>query len=237
MEANIAVPAALIGDPVRAALLLALLDDRCMPATALAAIAHVSAQVASNHLAKLIAGGLLRVTTSGRHRYYRLAGPEVAHALEALAVLGPPPPMLERQYSVKARRLRAARSCYDHLAGQLGVALAEALEQNEFLTISAPERYMLSDTGRQCLEHLGMDLAALGKETKPHARPCVDWTERRRHLAGPLAARLFTRLLELGWLQRGAESRAILITPGGYIGLRKNFGILLETDVAAEQSR
>lgn len=233
MEANIAVPAALIGDPVRAALLLALLDDRSMPATALASMAGVSAQVASNHLAKLMAGGLLNVTTRGRHRYYRLAGPEVARALEALAVLGPPPPMLERQYNAKARRLRAARSCYDHLAGQLGVALADALEQNGLLTASDPERYMLSGAGRQCLECLGIDLAAFGKGEKPHARPCVDWTERRRHLAGPLAARLFTRLLELGWVQRGAESRAILITPSGYLGLRQNFGLAVQTEMAA----
>lgn len=233
MEANVAVPAALIGDPVRAALLLALLDDRSMPATALAGIAGVSAQAASNHLAKLIAGGLLKVTSKGRHRYYRLAGPEVAHALEALAVLGPPPPMLERQHSAKARRLRAARSCYDHLAGQLGVALADALEQNGLITASAPERYMLSEAGQQSFERLGMDLAALNAGSKPHARPCVDWTERRRHLAGPVPARLFTRLLELGWVQRGAESRAILITPSGHRGLRQHFGIVLQTDIAA----
>lgn len=233
MEANIATPAALIGDPVRAAMLLALLDDRNLPATALAWAAGVSAQAASNHLAKLMSGGLLHVTTQGRHRYYRLSGPEVAHALEALAVLGPPPPALERLHNAKARRLRAARSCYDHLAGQLGVALADALEQNGLITTSDHERYTLSEAGHHCLAQLGMDPAALGTGSKPHARPCLDWTERRRHLAGPLAARLFTRLLELGWVQRGTENRAILITPSGYLGLQQHFGITLQPAAAA----
>jgi DNA-binding transcriptional ArsR family regulator len=233
MEANVAIPAALIGDPVRAAMLLALLDDRSMPATALAWAAGVSAQAASNHLAKLIAGGLLQVTAQGRHRYYRLAGPDVAHALEALAVLGPPPPMLERQLSAKARRLRAARSCYDHLAGQLGVALADALEQRGLITESGPERYMLSEAGCHCLAQLGVAPASLGAGLKGHARPCLDWTERRRHLAGIVPARLFTRLLELGWIRRGAESRAIFVTPSGHRGLKQSFGLVLQTDVAA----
>ena len=233
MEANVAIPAALIGDPVRAAMLLALLDDRSLPATALAWAAGVSAQAASNHLAKLVAGGLLKVTAQGRHRYYRLVGPEVAHALEALAVLGPQPPVLKRQHTAKARRLRAARSCYDHLAGQLGVALADALEQRGLITASGPDRYVLSEAGCCCLEHLGVAPASLGAGPKGHARLCLDWTERRRHLAGILPARLFTRLLELGWIQRGAESRAILVTPSGHLGLKQSFGLTLQTDVAA----
>jgi DNA-binding transcriptional ArsR family regulator len=227
MEANVATPAALMGDPVRSALLLALLDDRTLPATALAWAAGVSAQVASNHLAKLIAGGLLTVTTQGRHRYYRLAGPEVAHALEALAVLAPPPATLDRLHTAKARRLRAARSCYDHLAGQLGVALADALEHGGLITASGPERYILSEAGHECLGRLGVETASLAAGRKAHARPCLDWTERRRHLAGPLPARLFGRLLELGWVQRGSESRAILITPSGHLGLRRSFGLIL----------
>lgn len=233
MEANIALPAALMGDPVRAALLLALLDDRTMPATALACAAGVSPQVASNHLAKLVAGGLLRVTAKGRCRYYHLASPEVAHALEALAVLGPPPPALERQLTSKARRLRAARSCYDHLAGQLGVGLADALEQNGFIVPSGAGRYMLSEEGRSRCMCFGLDLAAFSTGAKAHARDCVDWTERRRHLAGPVPARLFSRLLELGWLRRGTEGRAIFVTPSGARGLRESFGLFLQTDAAA----
>ncbi len=233
MEANVATPAALIGDPVRASLLLALFHDRSMPATALACAAGVSAQVASNHLAKLIAGGLLKVTSQGRHRYYRLAGPEVAHALEALAVLGPPPAMLERFHTAKARRLRAARSCYDHLAGQLGVALADALEHGGLITATGAERYTLSAAGHECLGRLGMETSSLGEGRKGQARPCLDWTERRRHLAGPLPARLFARMLELGWIQRGSESRAILVTPSGHPGLRHSFGLVLQPNMAA----
>jgi DNA-binding transcriptional ArsR family regulator len=223
----------LIGDPVRAALLLALLDDRSLPATALAWAAGVSSQVASNHLTKLIAGGLLSVTAQGRHRYYRLAGPEVAHALEALAVLGPPPAMLVRLHSAKARRLRAARSCYDHLAGQLGVALADALEHGGLVTALDAERYMLSEAGHQCFTRLGMDTASLGAGRKADARCCLDWTERRRHLAGPLPSRLFARMLELGWVRRGVESRAILVTPSGHLGLRRSFGLVLQENMAA----
>src|ERR1700755_565811 len=143
MEANIATPAALIGDPVRAALLLALFDGRVMPATALAWQVGVSPQTASNHLSKLVAGGLLSVTAKGRCRYYRLASPQVAHALEALAVLGPPPRELNHPHSPQARRLRDARSCYDHLAGKLGVALTDALEANGWIIAVGDDRFDL----------------------------------------------------------------------------------------------
>ena len=127
MEANVATPAALIGDPVRAAILMALMNDRTMPATALASAAGVSAQGASHHLGKLVEGGMLQVEARGRFRYYRLAGAHVAQALEALAVLGPRPAALDLPCPPKARRLRDARTCYDHLAGRVGVALFDAL--------------------------------------------------------------------------------------------------------------
>ncbi len=129
--------------------------------------------------------------------------------------------------------MRAARSCYDHLAGQLGVALADALEQRGLITASGPERYMLSEAGCHCLEQLGVAPAPLGAGLKGHARPCLDWTERRRHLAGVVPARLFSRLLELGWIQRGAENRAIFVTPSGRLGLKHSFGLVLQTDMAA----
>jgi DNA-binding transcriptional ArsR family regulator len=229
MEANIATPAALIGDPVRAAILLALLDDRVMPATALAWQVGVSSQTASNHLTKLVAGGLLSVTAKGRCRYYRLARPEVAHVLEALAVLGPPPRELNHPHSPQARRLRDARSCYDHLAGRLGVALADSLEAGGLIEVTDNEHYGLTDTGREKLAVLGIDLVGLNRA----ARPCIDWTERRRHLKGPLAARLLTRFLELGWIERGKENRAIHVTPKGRQGLRDVLGVDLDVAVAA----
>jgi DNA-binding transcriptional ArsR family regulator len=231
MEANIATPAALIGDPVRAAILLALLDDRIMPATALARQAGVSPQAASNHLTKLVAGGLLSVTARGRCRYYRVARPEVAHALEALAVLGPAPRELAQPHSLKARRLREARCCYDHLAGRLGVALADALEFGGLIEAVGPERYDLTPAGCRRLEALGVDLKRLRSGSKSDARRCIDWTERRRHLAGPLATRLLCRFLDLAWIERGKEHRAIKITAAGHEGLRA-FGVELEPGTA-----
>lgn len=230
MEANIATPAALIGDPVRAAILLALLDDRVMPATALAWQVGVSSQTASNHLTRLVAGGLLSVAAKGRCRYYRLARPEVAHVLEALAVLGPPPRELNHPHSPQARRLRDARSCYDHLAGRLGVTLADALEAGSLIEAAGDDdHYVVTENGRQKLGALGVDLAGLNVA----AKPCIDWTERRRHLKGPLAARLLTRFLELGWIQRGKENRAIQVTPKGRQGLREVLGVELDAAAAA----
>lgn len=234
MEANIAVPAGLIGDPARAAMLMALMDGRAEPATALAWAAGVSAQSASNHLGQLVAGGMLKVTAQGRHRYYRLAGPEVARALEALAVLGPPPPALARPLDARARRLRDARSCYDHLAGRLGVALADAMEHGGLIEADGPERYRLTDAGRERLSALGVDVSPARAARRGQMRPCLDWTERRRHLAGPLAARLMARLIDLGWLRRTGPTRALLLTPTGRRALGDALGLdLAEADAAA----
>jgi DNA-binding transcriptional ArsR family regulator len=233
MEANVALPAALIGDPARAAMLLALLDGRALPATQLAWIAGVSPQAASNHLAKLADGGLVAVSPQGRHRYYRLAGAEVAQALEALARLAPTPRPLAPPLSPKARRLREARTCYDHLAGRLGVALADALEREGLVAADGPERYRLTPSGAARFAELGVELAGVRAGRRGLARPCLDWTERRRHLAGPLAARLLERLFALGWLERGRESRAAVLTAAGREGLRRTFGVEVEAAEAA----
>jgi DNA-binding transcriptional ArsR family regulator len=233
MEANVALPAALIGDPARAAMLLALLDGRALPASQLAWTAGVSPQAASNHLAKLADGGLVAVTQQGRHRYYRLAAPEVAHALEALARLNPVPKPLDPPLSPTARRLREARTCYDHLAGRLGVALADAFEREGLVEADGPERYRLTPAGAARLATLGVDLTGLKPGPRGLARPCLDWTERRRHLAGPLAARLLARLIELGWIERSRESRAARLTATGRDGLRAAFGLELEPAAAA----
>lgn len=233
MEANVALPAALIGDPVRAAMLLALFDGRALPATQLAWIAGVSPQAASNHLAKLNDGGLVAVTRQGRHRYYRLSGPDVAAALEALTHLAPALRPLDPPLSPKARKLCEARTCYDHLAGRLGVALADAFEREGLIAADGPDRYSLTPAGEARLAALGVDPAAVKPGRKGLARPCLDWTERRRHLAGPLAARLLQRFFELGWLERGRDSRAAHLTPAGRAGLRDAFGLELEPAQAA----
>ena len=233
MHANIATPASLIGDPVRAAMLQALMDGRALPATALACAAGVTPQGASNHLAKLAAGGLVTVRSQGRHRYYSLADAKVAQVLEALSQLAPLPKPLDPPLSPKARRLREARTCYDHLAGRLGVALADAFEREGLAVADGPDRYRLTSEGERRLTALGVDLAGAAGARRAALRPCIDWSERRRHLAGAIAAKLLERLFELGWIARGAEGRAAVLTPAGAQGLREAFGVDLAPARAA----
>jgi len=232
MEANVAVPAALIADPARAAILVALLDGRAQPATALAYAAGISAQSASNHLGKLVAGGLLKLRSAGRHRYYCLASAEVAHVLEGLAGLAPPVKSLETPRSPQARQLRAARSCYDHLAGRLGVALADALVRQGWLAEIAgdDERYAITADGRERFAAFGVALDGLKPDRRSIARKCLDWTERRSHLAGPAGVRLLARLTTLGWLERGngPRGRGVTVKPAGVIGLREHFGLVVD---------
>jgi DNA-binding transcriptional ArsR family regulator len=221
MDANIALPAALIGDPARAAILSALSDGRAQPASALAYAARVTPQSASNHPAKLLEGGLLAVETEGRHRYYRLASPQVAMAMEALAHLAPPVRSLDAPLTGKARRLRFCRSCYDHLAGRPGAAVAAELEGQGYLAAPDPasKQYSVTVAGRRWLHELGVDVDTLKPSAAGVARRCLDWTERRHHLAGPLGAALMTRFVDLGWLRRDGASRAVSITPTGIAGL------------------
>jgi DNA-binding transcriptional ArsR family regulator len=220
MDANIALPAALIGDPVRAAILAALCDGRAQPASALAHAAGISPQSASNHLAKLTEGGLLSVESEGRHRYYRLASPEVAAAMEALAQVAPPLRSLDLPLTAKARSLRFGRSCYDHLAGRLGIAVTARLEALEYLRgESGSKRYAVSEAGREWFAAFGIDVAALGTSSRGVARQCLDWTERRHHLAGPLGTALLSRFVTLGWLRREHGTRAVAVTAAGAAGL------------------
>jgi DNA-binding transcriptional ArsR family regulator len=229
MEANIAVPAALIADPARASILMALLDGRAHPAGALAYAANLSPQAASNHLAKLRDGGMVAVETEGRHRYYRLARPEVAAVLEALLGLAPPIRSLDDPRSPKARQIRAARSCYDHLAGRLGVAIAVAMEAQGLLSVpaNAPtgKLYGITEAGRRWFAELGIDVGSVGSKQRPLARRCLDWTERRHHLAGTLGAELLARFEALGWVERNRATRAVTVTRAGAEGLKQQLGI------------
>jgi DNA-binding transcriptional ArsR family regulator len=229
MDANVAVPAALIADPARAAILMALMDGRAQPAGSLAYAANLSPQAASNHLAKLLDGGMVAVETEGRHRYYRLARPEVAAVLEALQGLAPPVRSLDEPRSPEARRLRAARSCYDHLAGRLGVAIAAAMEARGLLSVPANTPVGkfcdITDAGRTWLTDLGIDLPSIAAARRPPARRCLDWTERRHHLAGPLGAALLALMVELGWVVRNPGTRAVTVTRAGAEGLKQSLGI------------
>lgn len=212
--ARVAEVAALLGDPTRAEMATTLLDGRARTTGELARGASVAVSTASGHLGRLLAGGLLAVEASGRHRYYRLAGPDVAGLLESLqsvAVVGYRP----RSGPRTPADLRFARSCYDHLAGTLGVAL------HDHLVAGGVDGTVLTPQGRSALEALGVDLVASTRSAsrRPPVRGCLDWSERRPHLAGAVGAALLSTLLERRWVVRRHVPRALRLTTGGRIAL------------------
>jgi DNA-binding transcriptional ArsR family regulator len=206
--------AALIGEPARAAMLCALLDEGERPAGELALLGAVAPNAASAHLAKLVAGGLIVARTHGRQRLFRLTGPNVARALEGLLAIAPPPTIVALSQSRAAGDLRAARSCYDHLAGQLGVAVTEALVTRGALVPEA-QAYRLTRHGVDFFASLEIDLEPLRAARRHFARQCLDWSERRPHLAGALGCALRTAFLQRGWVTRKPAGRMLHVTPAG----------------------
>lgn len=225
LQPNLTSAAFLIADPARSAMLMSLVDGRARPAGELAYAAGITAQTASSHLAKLLAGGLLSVETEGRHRYYRLAGAHVAHALEILASIGPELPARRRPLGASVERLRFARCCYDHLAGSLGVAMTQALVARGYLHDAADKRFEVTAAGADWFARLGLDTASIKPGRGGIARQCLDWTEREHHVAGPLGTRLLGLLCEQGWFIRSKASRAVQVTPKGAALLREMLGI------------
>ncbi|HEY8608538.1 MAG TPA: metalloregulator ArsR/SmtB family transcription factor [Noviherbaspirillum sp.] len=220
---GVASTAALLGEPARATMLWTLLDGRARPAGELAFAANISAQSASNHLARLLEAGLLSVETQGRHRYYRLAGPHVASALESLAALAPrPAPRRLPASRGTPESLRQARTCYDHLAGELSVALLRALQEQGLLRLRDKD-YLLTAEGEAAFARFGLDLAALRATRRRFACACLDWSEREFHLGGALGAGLLQELLRRRWLLRNPGSRVLQLTPAGRAGLRDGF--------------
>lgn len=225
-QPKLAATAFLIADPARAAMLMALIDGRALPAGELAFAGGVTPQTASTHLAKLLEGGLLAVEIQGRHRYYRLASAHVAAVLETLATLAPPQASRCRRPHRDAQTLRLARCCYNHLAGRLGVAVAEALEQRAWLTRhDEATRYAVSSEGAAWFARMGLDLPHLAQGRRAMARRCLDWTERRHHLAGSLGAALLDQFCARHWLRRADGSRALVVTDLGWAGLLAELGI------------
>ncbi len=224
IDPDIASTAALIGDPSRARILAALADGRALPAGELARVALITPQTASTHLDKLFSGHLVAVEVQGRHHYYRLRDAHVAELLESLSRLSLPAPVLTTAQNDRARKLRFARTCYGHLAGQLGVAVTQALSAGNFLC-SGDTGYQVTTEGEAWFDALGIKISSLTQ--RPLTRRCLDWSERRHHLAGALGVALLKRMIELNWVARVRESRALRLSDRGRVALRSELKIEL----------
>ncbi len=211
---HLAEVANLVGDLARANILSALMDNRALTAKELAFAAGVSPQTTSSHLGKMTDAKLLQVCKQGRCRYYRLASPLVAQMLEAVIVVAADNFHASRRHRNRPAELRAARSCYDHLAGRLGVALADALTARGFIILE-PEGAQVTGRGMDFFDELGLEIHLLPKGRRPFCRPCLDWSERRYHVAGRLGALLLGFCLNHRWLERRGDSRALQITKLG----------------------
>jgi DNA-binding transcriptional ArsR family regulator len=221
---QIAEVAALVGDPARANILVALLGGRALTATELSHAAGVSPQTTSGHLGKLSTARLVVLMKQGRHRYYRLAGPQVAHMLESImnvALVGPP------RYQPKTKlddAMRQARTCYDHFAGVLGVGIADAMTARGYLVLG-DEAGEVTPTGMEFMSQLGVDLAAARAKRRVFCRPCLDWTERRSHIGGAVGAAFAQRCFDLKWIERIGDTRAVKITSLGRRGFMETLDL------------
>lgn len=222
-EPDVAGVAALLGEPSRAAMCLALIDGRALPAGELAARARVSPQTASNHLNKLLRGRVLAIEQQGRWRYYRLRGEDVATAVEALAAIAPSRPAATAPRRHPAGTLRDARTCYNHFAGRFGVALTDALLGQKWIELVGRE-YTVTPHGVDRFAELDVDVTRLRRGRRGVAHTCLDWSERRHHMAGPLATQIVRLAFARDWVRRIARTRAVTITPAG----RSNFRRLLD---------
>jgi DNA-binding transcriptional ArsR family regulator len=223
--ANMVEVAALVGDTARATMLAALMGGEALTGSELAFLARVSRPTASEHLAKLVAARLLTVSKKRRFNYYRIASPLVAQMLESMiAVAAIEVPPRHQPRSPQEEKLRFARTCYDHLAGWLGVAIADALVAKGCVVLDE-DGGEVTGAGRTFFADLGVDLAAKTSSRRIFCRPCLDWSERRYHVAGLIGAAMCRHCLELGWLPRERDSRALRITPTGDAGFREMFGV------------
>jgi DNA-binding transcriptional ArsR family regulator len=220
----IAETATLVGEPARAAMILTLLDGRALTAGELADAARVTPQTASTHLAKLTAAGLLSPLRDGRHRYFRLASPKVVGMIEGIVAVALENRPRYRPLSREARELNAARICYDHFAGRLGVDLADSLVTHEYLVVGG-DVAEITQAGTRFLTGFGIDLSALRSKSRHFCRLCLDWTERRPHIAGAAGAALTKRCFDLGWTERMKHSHAVIVTVSGKHGFLETFGI------------
>ena len=215
---------ALVGDPARATMVSALLDGRALTASELALAARITPQTASTHLAKLTEAGLLSVVRNGRHRYFRLASPTVGDMIDGIVAVALAKRRRYRPLSPQSRALSAARICYDHLAGRLGVDLTDSLVAREYVVLDV-EAAEITRTGIRFFTEFGIELPRLRSTRRHFCRLCLDWTERRPHIAGAVGAAITKRYFDLGWMERMKRSHAVIVTSLGRRGFRETFGI------------
>jgi DNA-binding transcriptional ArsR family regulator len=228
--ANMVEVAALVGDTARATMLAALMSGQAMTGTELAFIARISRPTASEHLTRLTDARLVAAMKQGRFCYYRIASPLVARMLEGIiAVAALEVPARYQPRSMKDEGLRFARTCYDHLAGQIAVAIADALVAQGHIVL-AEDGGEVTDIGAKFLTTFGVDLSSRARTKRIFCKPCLDWSERRFHVAGLVGAQICHRCLELGWVMRQRDTRALRITPLGEWGFAETFGV----DLGAE---
>lgn len=217
----------LVGDPARAAILTALLDGQAITATELARCAGITPQTASSHLGRLVAANLLKVQKQGRHRYHRLANAEVAKMLEGIMQIAASQASEKRKLIAGPRdeALRRARTCYDHFAGQLGVSIADALQTMGAIEFGDDAGF-ITNKGVKLIGRLGIELEQPdGRSKRPLCRPCLDWSERRPHVAGKLGKSICTYFMDKKFVRRIKDTRALEVTPGGRVALRDMFDI------------
>lgn len=211
----------LLGDPARVNMMIALFDGRSMTAGELASAAGISAQTASNHLSKLVGAGLLRVQQQGRHRYHRIASDEVARLIEQMHVTGAALAQVRPRIGSKEEAMRELRSCYDHLAGRIAVEVSKVL-----IDCDAPIGVVsLKEGAPAILGRIGIDTEQLANGHRPSCRACLDWSERRPHVAGAVGAALLRRTGELGWIKRRESGRSLVLTAIGEKALWTIFGV------------
>ncbi|MFM9533465.1 helix-turn-helix transcriptional regulator [Lysinibacillus sp. IITD104] len=219
---NMAEIAALLGETSRATILASMMDGRFHTASELAYMAAIKPQTASFHLAKLVEGKLIKVEKQGRHRYFQLAGEDIAQFLESFLAISPPPEVRSLKQSSQIKLLQDARTCYDHLAGKLGVQLTESMLKAGYLTLEG-KQFVLTNEGTLFFTTFGIDLTALKRKRRSFSHACLDWSERRYHLAGALGCELLNQFFNLGWLLRVPSIRAIKVTEKGKLGFKEVF--------------
>ena len=223
---NISKIASLISDPTRSSILLSLMDGRIHPASELAYTAKVKPQTASFHLQKMLEANLVSVERHGRHRYYKLTSSDVAKVIEQMLIISPNSPVTSLRDSREKSAIHFARTCYDHLAGYIGVQITNSLIEQGFIK-KVDMNYEVTSEGFQFFQEFGIDLEEQKKKRRAYARCCLDWSKREHHIAGALGNALLLKMLELNWITRMPKIRAVKVTPSGKVELQKHFKMQL----------